>query len=191
MTESDHLSKEAREHIDEQTKQQSAQRGLETNQRQVAERKFNPSFLRRIQDADLDSRVHDWLQDEFPALFSGAQIIGQRSSHYEEQQEYLNRAKGERFVAESTPGALLQRHPDIHATMEGAEDRDAVVDPISTDEKRVVRAAMEVATGRQGLAVGARGLRSVTTATSETRTVRHEDGDEADGVLDKATGVFG
>jgi hypothetical protein len=187
----DRITDETRERIDEQTRQQSAQQGLQTNQRQVAERKFNPSFLRRIQDADLDSDVHNWLEDEFPALFSGAQIVGQRSGHYEQQQEFLNRAKAEKYIAESTPGALLQRHPGVHATMEGVS-RDQVLDAISSDERRVVRGAMEVATGRQGLAVGARGLRSVTTATSETRTVRHENDDEDDGLVAGASKkVFG
>ena len=190
MSKSDTLPDGVKAQADEQTRQQSARQGLQTNQRQVAERKFNPSFLRRIQNPDIDSDVHDWVLDEFPALFSGAQIIGQRSGHYEEQQEFLNRAKAEKFVAESTPGALLQRHPHVHAAMEGTEP-DKVRDAISTDEKRVVRTSMEVATSRQGLAVGARGLRSVTTATSETRTVRHEDGEDADGVLSKATGVLG
>jgi hypothetical protein len=75
--------------------------------------------------------------------------------------------------------------------MEGVS-RDAVIDPITSDERRVVRGAMEVATSRQGLAVGARGLRSVTTATSETRTVRHENDDEDDGLVAGASKrVFG
>jgi hypothetical protein len=184
------LSKEQREHIDEQTNQRSAQQGIQTNRREVAERKFNPSFLRRIQDADLDSDLHDWLEAEFPALFSGAHIVGQRSGQYEAQQEFLNRAKAERYIAETSPGALLQRHPGVHASMAGTTPEQAI-QPITSDEKRVVRDAMEVATARQGLAVGARGLRSVTTATSETRTVRHEDGEDDDGVLSRASGVLG
>jgi hypothetical protein len=83
----------------------------------------------------------------------------------------------------------------VHATMEGAqaqtrEPPDDAARAIQSDEKRVVRNAMELATTRQGLAVGARGLRSVTTATSETRTVRKE-ADDDDGILASATGVFG
>jgi hypothetical protein len=186
---------EAKAQIDEQTRQQTAKQGLQANQRHVNERKFNPSFLERIQDPDLDSEIHSWVRSEFPALFSGAQVVGQRDPTFEQQQEFLNRSKAEKFVAEQSPGALLQRHPGVHATMEGAEaqTREPPTDAaraIQSDEKRVVRNAMELATTRQGLAVGARGLRSVTTATSETRTVRKE-ADDDDGILASATGVFG
>jgi len=185
------IPEEAKAQIDEQTRQQTAQKGVSQNARHVDERKFNPSFLQRIQEADVDSEVHDWLQDEFPSLFSGAHIIGQRQEHYEEQQEFLNRAKAERFISEQTTGSLLRRHPGVMATMEGEDAREAAVSEMTTDQKRVVRAAMEVATTRQSLSVGARGLRSVTTATSETRTVRQETDDESDGLLASATGVFG
>lgn len=184
---------EAKERIDEQTRQQTARNAVQRNQRHVDERKFNPSFLQRLQDPDVDSDIHDWLRDEFPSLFSGAHIIGQRSDNYEKQQEYLNRAKAEKFVAEQNTGSLLRRHPDVLATMNGddAAESEQYTFEMSTDEKRVVRSSMEVATTRQSLAVGARGLRSVTTATSETRTVRKEADDEGGGLLDSATGVFG
>jgi hypothetical protein len=184
---------EARERIDEQTRQQTARTGVQRNQRHVEERKFNSSFLERIQDPDVDSEIHDWLRDEFPSLFSGAHILGQRSQEFEKQQEYLNRAKAEKFIAEENTGSLLRRHPDVHATMNGDDATNAgqYESEIGTDQKRVVRSSMEVATTRQSLAVGARGLRSVTTATSETRTVRQESDEDSGGLLASATGVFG
>lgn len=182
---------EAKAQIDEQTRQQTARQGVKSNQRHVDDRMFNTSFLERIQDPDVDGEIHDWLRDEFPSLFSGAHIIGQRAEHYEEQQEFLNRAKAERFVAERDTGSLLRRHPGVLATMEGDDARDGEAFEMTTSQQRVVRAAMEVATTRQSLAVGARGLRSVTTATSETRTVRQETEDDNGGLLDSATGVFG
>lgn len=191
---SDDLPPEVKAQADEQTRQKAAAQGLTANQRHVDERKFNPSFLERIQEADVDSEIHDWLQVEFPALFSGAHIVGQRADHYEQQQEFLNRAKAERFVTENNPGSLLQRHPDVAASMTGETPDDRAechAHALSTDERRVTRNAMEVATTRQSLAVGARGLRSVTTATSETRTVRQETDDEDGSLLASATGVFG
>jgi len=189
----DNIPDEIHDRMDAQTSQQSAQQGLQTNQRQVAERKFNPSFLRRIQDADLESDVHNWLEDEFPSLFSGAQIVGQRSGEYEQQQEFLNRSKAEKYIAESSPGALLQRHPEVAATMAGEtpdDHEEAHAHALHTDERAKVRNAMEVATTRQSLAVDARGLRSVTTATSETRTVRQETDGDSGGLLSSATGVL-
>jgi len=172
-----------REQADEQTRQKSTQQGLSQNQRQVSERKFNPSFLRRLQEADIDSAKHTEISNEFPALFSGAQIVGQRGEEYEQQQEFLNRAKAERVIAEQNTGALLKRHTRVGEMMAD--------DSFSSDQKRVTRTAMEVATSRQGLAVGARGLRSVTTATSETRTVRHEE-DDGGGFIGRASDrVFG
>jgi hypothetical protein len=187
---SEDIPDEAKAQIDEQTRQQTAKQGLKANQRHVNERKFNPSFLERIQDPDLDSEIHSWVRSEFPALFSGAQVVGQRDPTFEQQQEFLNRSKAEKFIAERSPGALLQRHPGVHATMESADSPSDVSDTMQSDHKRVTRNAMELATTRQGLAVGARGLRSVTTATSETRTVRKE-ADDDDGILANATGVFG
>jgi len=181
------------ERADEQTRQQAAQQGLTANQRHVDERKFNPSFLDRVQDPDVDSEIHDWLSSEFPALFSGAHIVGQRQAYYEEQQSYLNRAKAEKFIAENSPGALLQRHPEVAATMAGEtpdDHEEAHAHALHTDERAKVRNAMEVATTRQSLAVDARGLRSVTTATSETRTVRQETDGDSGGLLSSATGVL-
>jgi hypothetical protein len=189
MTETD-IPDDAKAQIDEQTRQQTAKQGLQANQRHVDERKFNPSFLGRIQDADLESGAHPWVTTEFPALFSGAQIVGQRDESFERQQEFLNRSKAEKFIVERSAGDLLQRHPDVHASMEGDIKPDDVKDPMSSDQRRVIRNAMELATTRQGLACGARGLRSVTTATSETRTVRKETDDDS-GILSSATGVFG
>lgn len=191
---SDDLPPEVKAQADEQTRQQAATQGLTANQRHVDERKFNPSFLERIQDPDVDSEIHDWLVAEFPALFSGAHIVGQRQDHYEEQQEFLNRAKAERFITENDPGSLLQRHPSVAMSMDGEtpeSHHDAHAHALTTDERAVVRNGMEVATTRQSLAVGARGLRSVTTATSETRTVRQETDDDDSGLIGSATGVFG
>lgn len=183
MTDSD-AKERLRDQADEQTRQKSAQQGLAANQKQVSERKFNPSFLRRLQEADIDSQTHDFLTEEFPALFSGAQLIGQRGEEYEQQQEFLNRSKAERVIAEQSAGALLKRHDGVAAMMEDDST-------ISSDQKRVTRTAMEVATARQGLSVGARGLRSVTTATSETRTVRHEDDDSGSVIGTASNKVFG
>lgn len=176
--------------MDAQARQQQNQRGLAANQQQVADRKFDGSFFDRIRDPDISSDVHGWVEEEFPALFSGAQIVGQRGAHFEEQQEFLNRSKRLQYQTENNPGALLQRHRGVHATMEGADHPHEVREPMSSDERRVIRNAIEVATTRQTLSVGARGLKSVTTATSETRTVRHEDSEDDDGMVSKATGVL-
>jgi len=186
------MSQQERESaIQQKAAQQQQQRGLKQNQQEVASRQFDTSFFEQIRDADLETDVFDWLESEFPALFSGAQIVGQRGRHWEQQQEWLNRVKAIRYETEQTPGALLERHPSVRATMAGADAPEDINDPISTSEKRVLRNAMEVATTRQTLSVGARGLKSVTTATSETRTVRHDDGDD-DGMVTKATGgLFG
>jgi hypothetical protein len=178
---------------DERTRQQAAQQGLTANQRHVDEQKFSASFLDRIQDPDVDSEIHDWLSAEFPALFSGAHIVGQREAYYEEQQDYLNRAKAQKFVAGNNPGRLLQRHPSVKMTMDGEtpdSHNESHAHALNSDEKSKVRNAMEVATTRQSLAVNARGLRSVTTATSETRTVRQEEDGDGGGLLSSATGVL-
>jgi len=185
------MENEEQQRMDAQARQQQQQAGLQANQRKVEERTFNPSFFDRIQDPDVETDIFDWLEREFPALFAGSQIVGQRTEDFERQQEWLNRAKGMRYAVENSPGELLQRHPGVLATMEGADSKTAVTQPITTGEKRALSNAMEVATTRQSLSVGARGLKSVTTATSETRTVRHDEDDDGGMVASATGGLFG
>jgi len=180
-------------------------RNLNQNRQEVSRRKFSASFFDKISDSDIDSELRHKIEEELPATFSSAHITGQRRPEYAVQQELLNRAKAERYVAEHTPGALLKQHPGIRAVADGQEpeiNNPPMAGPVSTDdantpallstrERRIARSAIrEVATTQQSLAVGGTGLKQFTTATSEVHNVDHNSDD--DSLIARATGgVFG
>jgi len=158
----------------------------------------NPEFLGQLQNADVDTEVFDWVADEAGPVFSGAHILGHRSEHYEEQQDLLNRNKGERLVAEQTPGRLLRENPRLLALAMGLQGTEQYPDPtdqpefraaMSSPDKRVMRDAMEVATNRQSLSIGGRGVDAVSNVTVENRSMAREETSE-DSVAGRVKEVF-
>lgn len=165
--------------IEQQEHQAATQMAAEQAQELVK----NPKFLAELQEADLDSDVFDWVEDELGPLVSGAHIIGNRSEHYEEQQMWLNRNKVERMICERSPGRLLRENREMHALAqgvrhwkvgEGPESDQAYRAPITSRKKRVVRDSEEVITSRQSLSIDGRGLDAVANATVENRSVQSE-----------------
>lgn len=158
----------------------------------------NPEFLKQLQDPDVDTDLFDWVQDEFGPVFSGAHILGNRSEHYEHQQELLNRNKVERMVAERSPGRLLRDNPKMNALAQGIQGTPQYPDPtqnpayrgpLTSRKERVIRDAGEVMTNRETLSIDARGLDAVATATVENRTVSNEE-KKTGGIRGKVSEVF-
>lgn len=158
----------------------------------------NPEFLKQLQDPDVDTDLFDWVQDEFGPVFSGAHILGNRSEHYEHQQELLNRNKVERMVAERSPGRLLRDNPKMNALSQGIRGTPQYPDPtqnpayrapLTSRKERVIRDAGEVMTNRETLSIDARGLDAVATATVENRTVSNEE-QKTGGIRGKVSEVF-
>lgn len=139
----------------------------------VQERIQNPEFLDKLQDEDIDSGVFDWLSDEYGPLFSGAHIIGNRSEDYERQIKWLGLNTAERLVTEGSPGRLCREHPAVLAVMQGREQPANAMTHTSED-KRVIRDAVDVSVQRKSLSVDATGLETVGTATAESRVVSNE-----------------
>lgn len=158
----------------------------------------NPEFLGQLQDEDVDTDVFNWVADEAGPVFSGAHILGHRSEHYEEQQDLLNRNKGERLVAEQAPGRLLRENPRLMALSMGLRGTEQYPDPtdrpefreaMTSGERRVMRDAMEVATNRQSLSIGGRGIDAVSNVTVENRSMAREEKSE-DSVAGRVKEVF-
>jgi hypothetical protein len=203
----DERLKQREKQLEQKQEKEEEARNLQADRQQVQNRQYSRSFYEKIADSDLnDSLSIPGIEDEHPAVFSNAHISGQRDRHYVRQQEFLNRAKAEQFVLERSPGRLLERNPGIHAVMRGDEveltggvplsgtvsDAGAEVPSrLDTAERRAHRLALrEVATTQQSLAVGGVALKQLTTATSETHTVKHDS--EDDGLISSVTGrVFG
>ena len=198
----DQPSLEQRAAIERRTSgEQTADRiGIQSQHQEIQKRKFNPEFLSQLQDADVDTERFPWLENEFGPVFSGGHILGNRQRTFERQQEYLNANKAERYIAERTPGRLLKRHPKLLALWQGVDETDATGDPTTHPdynkpidqqmERRVARDAMEVATTRQSLSVDGKGVDSVTTATTENRTVASDESDSSS-VRERIAGFLG
>ena len=172
-------------------KQEGERVGIQQQQSEVAQRKFNPGFYQEIADPDTDTDVWDWLQSELGPVLAKPHILGDRDRSYVEQSELLDANKAERIIAESEPGRLLKKNPGLHAFWQGASgvDDPAYNAPIDHhDEKRVIRDALELATTRKSLSVGGRGLDALTKATTETN-VRKDSEQEKRGIRERLTGV--
>lgn len=161
------------------SEQGSAQLAQQMSKRGIEERIQNPEFFREYTDPDLDSALHDWVREEFGPLASSAHVLGHRDEHYERKSEWLDLNKAERMIVESTPGRILREHLDVLRVFQGAtHGTDKTMrQPMTQDEKRVVRDGMEVVTNRKSLSVGGKGSDALTTATSEHRQVRNEEED--------------
>lgn len=181
MTDREQQLRQQKELKQDSINQQAATQVAAQNEEQYLK---NPEFLKQLQDADVDTDLFDWLEDEFGPVFSGAHILGNRSEHYEHQQELLNRNKVERMVAERDPGRLLRENPKMNALAQGIQGTHTHPDPtqnpayrgpLTSRKQRVIRDAGEVMTNRETLSIDARGLDAVATATVENRTVSNEE----------------
>jgi hypothetical protein len=189
------MDQEQQQHIDAQTeatiKQRGEQIGMQTQQSEVAERKFNPGFYAEIADPDTDTDVWDWIRDELGPVLAKPHILGDRDRSYVEESQLLDMNKAERIIAESEPGRLLKKNEGLLAFWQGVEGTDdpAYNEPIRQhSERRVIRAALELATSRKSLSVGGRGLDALTKATTETQ-VRKDREAEENSVKDRLTSV--
>ncbi|QKG91689.1 hypothetical protein HPS36_02070 [Halorubrum salinarum] len=172
-------------------KQEGERVGIQQQQSEVAQRKFNPGFYAEIADPDTDTSVWDWIQAEVGPVLAKPQILGDRERSFVEKSELLDANKAERIIAESEPGRLLKKNPELHAFWQGVAGTDAegYNAPIEHhDEKRVIRDALELATTRKSLSVNGRGLDALTKATTETN-VRKDSEQEKKSMRERLTGV--
>jgi len=177
------------------TSQSVAQQAAMSKQ---AERLQNPRFLDALRDADIDSELVDWLEDEFPDWFSGAHAISNRGELYDQIADLQMFNKRERRLAERDPGRLLKDRPFLLAAAQGAEsptadayarsdipgtkafweDRLAAKKiarmPMSSDEQSAMFGGAEVAASLKALARDAAGLESVSTVKTESEVHREE-----------------
>jgi len=183
-----------RQQLEEQSQRIAASMAAEKQKETVQ----NPEFLKQLQDPDADTDLWDWVEDEIGPPLSGAHILGNRSDHYEEQQELLNRNLVERLITERTPGRLLREKPHLLALAQGIQGTSEYPEPtehpefrapLTSRKKRVIRQVAEIITQRQTLSIEGEGLTAASTATVENRTVTNEEQD-ATGATSRLKGVF-
>lgn len=159
----------------------------------TAERLMNPNFLNELKKSGVNNELYDWIEEELGPELAGGHIVGQREEHYRHQQEWLAKNRENRMIAERTPGRLIRDKPHLLAVAQGVESPDdpEYRSPIHNrpNKKRVIRGAHDVAVNLRSMAVGGFGLDSVTTATTEHRTVDREN-EEKSGIASRAKRVL-
>jgi hypothetical protein len=191
--------------FEEQSDEQLAAAGQQAALRQAAEQQQrtlkNEHFLNELRRADIDSDVFDWLEDEYPAWFSGAHAVSNRDSEWDLSADLIMQSKRERAYAQNNPGRLLEGRPFLLSTAQGADapgadafmkldfglsrgewerrlgGKTTMRDPMTSEERQAMYDSAEVAADLMALSKNGAGLEATTTATTETR-VRRESEEE-------------
>ncbi|MFB6200861.1 MAG: hypothetical protein ABEI98_02510 [Halorhabdus sp.] len=159
-----------------QARTAGTQMGLEMQRSKVKERIDNPEFFDKFAGAHGDvGELHDWVEDELGPELSPAHVLGNRKRQYEKQAKWLALNHAERMVTEASPGRLAKQHEGINAVVQGADDRTELSAPATSDERRILRDAHNVAAQRKSLSVGGAGKEALTTATTEHKQVRNDE----------------
>ena len=178
-----------------QSSQQVAQQAAMSKQQEKLQ---NPRFLDALRDADIDSEIFGWLEDEYPDWFSGAHAISNRGPQYDQVADLQMFNKRERRLAEADPGRLLRDRPFLLAAAQGADspqadayergdipgnkafwqerlaDADTHREPMNSEEQSAMFGGAEVAASLKALARNAAGLDSVSTVKTESEVHREE-----------------
>jgi len=197
------MDNDTRERIDAEENRQltgrSQEVGMQAAMRKQEEKIQNPNFLDALRDADIDSELFGWLEDEYPTWFSGAHAVGNRKGNWDQIADLMMKNKRERALAERQPGRLLRSRPFLLATMQDADTPllDAYMqpgipgnkqywrakiakadvkmrEPMTSDQQTAMYGGAEVAADLMTLSRQAAGLEATSTATTETRVHREE-----------------
>jgi hypothetical protein len=176
---------EREEHYQRQREQSAEQSAMNAStsaaQQQIQKRVQNPQFFAQLRDIDFpqSGEEYDWLEGELGPETSGAHLVGNRSAEYEQWLQWGNKNKAKRMQTEGTPGRLCKGSTlAIAQGVHRRTDKDRR-DAYTRDEKRAIRSAYEAVTNYQALAVGARGLRSVTQATAVSKIEKEDSSDQS------------
>jgi len=204
---------EHQQHARTQTEAQAASAGhrvsMESQARKVNERKHNPRFYDKFTESSVtDSEMWRRLVDREATWLADDHVLSNRRQVHRLQRQLLNQIRAEQSVVAGSPGARLREKPLLHALAQGVHPQldemvplDAagqatvdISDPeftpsMDSQERRALDDLAKVATARQAMGVEQAGSEALTTATTESRTVR-EDETEADGIVGSVSGVF-
>lgn len=199
----------ARTHTESQAAAAAHEIGIQSQSKAINSRKHNPQFYEKYTQTDLqDSRQWGHLVDEYRPWLADDHVLSNRRQVYRLQRELLNKTRAEQAVAGASPGARLREKPllnalaqGIHPTLDQPVDLDAagqsaisITDPqysppMDARERSVMDDIANLATARQAMGVDQAGSEALTTATTESRTVR-EDETEESSTIGSISGVF-
>jgi hypothetical protein len=183
--------------------------GLQAQARQISDRKQNPEFYEKYTGTDLEeSERWGHLVDLHKGWLADDHVLANRRQVYRLQREILNKVRAEQSVVGATPGIRLREKPLLNAVAQNAHveldemvpldaagqssititDPDFVA-PMNSEDRTGMDDLANLATARQSMGVDQAGSEALTTATTESRTVR-EDETEKSGVVGSISGVF-
>lgn len=183
--------------------------GVRSQEQKISQRKHNPQFYDKFTSSSLkESEKWGHLINEFAPWLADDHVLANRRQIHRQQREILNRARAEQAIVGATPGSRLREKPllnaiaqGIHPTLEEPIPLTAAgqasieitdpdyTDPMTAEERSAMDDIAEIATARQSMGVDQSGSEALTTATTETRTVR-EDETEKTGIRGTISGVF-
>jgi hypothetical protein len=181
--------------MEAQTNESLLQGGNQTAMQQAIQKKSdkieNPFFLQALQDADVESPVFDWLEDDHPDWFSGANIVGNQGEHWSEHARLLMQNRRERALAERNPGRLVRDDPFLLAVAQDVSGPDDPMyrEPMTEPKRRALYGSAEVAANLMSLSADARGIEATTTATTESRVTR-QDSEKSESRVEKLGGLY-
>lgn len=202
MSQQEELERAQKEQARTQTESQAAAAGhrvgLEQQSRAISERKQNPRFYDRYTRTSLeDSERWGYLVDEFSALLADDHVLSNRRQVYRLQRELLDKVRAEQSIVGATPGARLREKPLLNALAQGEQVTltemvpldapgqqsiqmpDGYRGPMDADERTAVGDVARLATARHAMGVDKAGSEALTTATTESRTVREDETEES------------
>lgn len=183
--------------------------GMRAQAQRVNDRKQNPQFYDKFTRSSIeDSEKWSHLQNEFATWLADDHVLSNRRQVFRQQREILNKTRAEQAITGATPGVRLREKPLLNAVAQGVNvelDEPVPLDgagqqsvtitdpdftpPMDSEERTVVDDIASIATARQAMGVEQAGSEALTTATTESRTVREEETDQS-GVVGSISGVF-
>lgn len=182
--------------------------GMRAQAQRVNERKQNPQFYDKFTRSSIeDSEKWDGLADEYATWLADDHVLSNRRKIHRQQREILNKTRAEQAIVGKTPGVRLREKPLLNAVAQGVNvelDEAVPLDsagqqsvpmpaeftpPMDSEHRTVMDDVAALATARQAMGVEQAGSEALTTATTESRTVREEETDES-GVVGSISGVF-
>jgi len=169
---------------DRQVEQQLIDGTLREGTQEVTE---NANLLRELRRAGIDTGKYDWLEGILGPEVAASHAIGNRSPQYEQEIKWGNLGKSMQHEAERKPGRLCRG--ERLALAQGTHQREdkEPEDPLTTDERRALRAGYEAVTNHQSLAAKGRGLKTV---GETTVTAKREVTEESKSLRERAGGLL-
>lgn len=173
--------------------------GIKSQARSVMERKQNPRFYDKFTSSSIeDAEKWEHLVNEFAPWMADDHILANRRDVYRRKRELLNRVRATQAVVGASPGARLREKPLANALAQGVNvrleepvpldaagqstieitDKDYTA-PMDSEEIAAMEDLAEIATARQSQGVEKAGSESLTTATTEQRSVRMDEREES------------